>query len=115
MAKITALGFVMPVRDIDKAVRFYCDAFDLTEVFRTDQIAFVGIEGTDSAVGLLLDPVAAGSGPMHVGFHTDHALDLGDVIKAVEGAGGKLLQRSEHAPGVPFARIADPDGNELEI
>jgi predicted enzyme related to lactoylglutathione lyase len=37
------------------------------------------------------------------------------VIKAVEGAGGKLLQRSEHAPGVPFARIADPDGNELEI
>jgi catechol 2,3-dioxygenase-like lactoylglutathione lyase family enzyme len=59
MAKITALGFVMPVRDIDKAVRFYCDAFDLTEVFRTDQIAFVGIEGTDSAVGLLLDPVAA--------------------------------------------------------
>jgi len=26
-----------------------------------------------------------------------------------------VLERSEHMPGVPFARIADPDGNVLEI
>ena len=33
----------------------------------------------------------------------------------VERAGGKILERGEHAPGVPFARIADPDGNVFEI
>jgi catechol 2,3-dioxygenase-like lactoylglutathione lyase family enzyme len=30
-------------------------------------------------------------------------------------ADGTIVERGEHAPGVPFARIADPDGNVLEI
>ncbi len=115
MPKITAISFVVPVKDLDAAAKFYTEAFDLREVFRNEGICFVGIPGTDSALGLLLDPDAAGEGPRHVGFHTDHDLDLGDVIKGVEAAGGKLLERNEHAPGVPFARIADPDGNVIEI
>ena len=115
MSKITALAFVMPVRDLSKAVRFYCDAFGLQEVFRTEEIVFLGIPGTDSAVGLLLDPEAAGSGPQHIGFHLDHALSLDDALRDVERSGGNLVERGEHAPGVPFARIADPDGNVLEV
>lgn len=115
MAKITALLFIMPVRDLDRAARFYCDAFDLRPVFQNEGIVFVGIPGTDSAVGLLLDPEHAGNGPMNIGFHVDHALKLDDVVRGVEAAGGKLLERAEHAPGVPFARVADPDGNEFEI
>ena len=115
MAKITALGYVVPVRDLEKAARFYCDAFDLRPVFRTEQIVFVGIPGTDTALGLLLDPEHAGSGPMHVGMHVDHAVGLEAAIKDVEAAGGTVIERAEHAPGVPFARIADPDGNVLEI
>jgi catechol 2,3-dioxygenase-like lactoylglutathione lyase family enzyme len=115
MAKITALAFVVPVRDLERSVRFYCDTFGLEEVFRTEQIVFVGIPGTDSALGVLLDPEAAGSGPQHIGFHLDHALNLDDVIRDVEQAGGAVVERAEHAPGVPYARIADPDGNVLEI
>ena len=115
MPKITALIFIVPVSDLDRAAKFYIEAFDLREVFRNEGICFVGIPGTDSALGLLLEPESAGEGPRNVGFHTDHALDLGDVIKGVEAAGGKLVERSEHAPGVPFARIADPDGNVIEI
>jgi catechol 2,3-dioxygenase-like lactoylglutathione lyase family enzyme len=115
MAKITALSFIMPVRNLETAVRFYCDAFRLTEVFRSEQIVFVGLPGTDSALGILLDPVRAGSGPQHVGFHVDHAIEHGAAIKDVESAGGKVLERGEHGPGVPFARVADPDGNEVDI
>jgi len=29
--------------------------------------------------------------------------------------GGGMAERGEHAPGVPFARIADPDVNVLEM
>lgn len=115
MAKVTALAFVVPVRDLDKAVRFYCSAFDLEEVYRSEQIVFVGKEGTDGAIGLLLDPAGAGSGPRHVGLHVDHAVEHEAAIKDVEAAGGSVVERGEHAPGVPFARIADPDGNVLEI
>ena len=115
MPKITANSFIVPVRDLDEASRFYCEAFDLTELYRSERIVFVGLSDSETAVGLLLDPDGAGEGPRHVGFHLDHALDLGDVLRDIEKAGGRTLERGEHGPDVPFARIADPDGNELEI
>jgi predicted enzyme related to lactoylglutathione lyase len=115
MARITALSYIVPVRDLDRAVRFYKDAFGLEEVFRAEQIVFVGLPGTDSALGVLLDPEHAGSGPQNVGFHVDHAVEPGVAARDVEAAGGKVLEQGEHAPDVPFARIADPDGNELWI
>ncbi|HLB26773.1 MAG TPA: VOC family protein [Dehalococcoidia bacterium] len=115
MAKVTSLLFVVPVGDVERAVRFYCDAFDLQEVFRGEQIVFVGIPGTDTALGILHDPAAAGSGPQHVGLHLDHAINLDDAVRDIERAGGGIIERGEHAPGVPFARISDPDGNVLEV
>jgi catechol 2,3-dioxygenase-like lactoylglutathione lyase family enzyme len=30
-------------------------------------------------------------------------------------AGGKILQRGEFGPGLPFVYVADPDGYEIEI
>lgn len=113
MARITALSFIVPVRDLDRAAAFYKAAFGLQEVFRAEQIVFVGLPDTDIALGLFLDAETAGSGPRTVGFHVDHAVPPDDVVRDVEAAGGKVVERGEHAPGVPFARIADPDGNEL--
>ena len=115
MARITGLTFIMPVRDLDRAVAFYTKAFELKEVFRNEGIVFVGADGSDSAMGLVLDPENAGKGPQNVGPHVDHALSPDEAVRDVEAAGGKILERGEHAPGVPFARIADPDGNELWI
>ena len=52
MPRITALSFIVPVRNLDRAVTFYRDAFQLEEVFRAEQIVFVGLRGTDTALGL---------------------------------------------------------------
>ena len=41
MAKITGLTFILPVRDLDRAAKFYADAFDLKQVFRTKGICFM--------------------------------------------------------------------------
>ncbi|MEX2245958.1 MAG: VOC family protein [Dehalococcoidia bacterium] len=116
MARITSLMFILPVSDLTRAERFYCDAFNLEVVFRGgDQIVFVGIPGGDTSFGLLLDPANAGAGPQNVGLHVDHAVRLDAAIADVEAAGGRVVERGEHAPDVPFARIADLDGNILEI
>ena len=115
MARITGLTFIQPVKDLDEAVRFYTTVFELQVVFRTEGIAFVGSEGNDSAIGLLLSPETAGSGPQNVGPHVDHSINYDDSCREVEAAGGTIVERGEHAPGVPFARIQDPDGNELWI
>ena len=115
MAKITGLTFIMPVRDLDRAVKFYREAFDLEEVFRAERIVFVGAPGSDSAIGILLDPEHAGSGPQNVGPHVDHAITPDDAVRDVEKAGGKVVERGQHSPNVPYARITDPDGNEIWI
>lgn len=115
MARITALSYVVPVRDLDAASRFYRTAFELEEIFRTEGIVFVGVAGGETAIGLLLDPEHAGAGPQNVGVHMDHAIDYEDAVRAIEAAGAKVLERGEHAPGVPFARIEDPDGNVLWV
>jgi catechol 2,3-dioxygenase-like lactoylglutathione lyase family enzyme len=113
MAKITALSYIIPVRDLEKSVAFYCKAFELQEVYRGEQIVFVGQANSETAIGILLDPERAGSGPQNVGVHVDHGIDYEGAVRDVEAAGAKILERGEHAPGVPFARVADPDGNVL--
>lgn len=115
MARITALSFIVPVTDLERAAAFYKRAFGLEEVYRGDEIPFVGNPGSETAVGLLLEPETAGAGPQNVGLHVDHAIPPDDAVRDVEAAGGTVIERGEHAPGVPYARIADPDGNVLWI
>ena len=33
----------------------------------------------------------------------------------VHGPGGRLVERGERAPGLPYALVADPDGYVIEI
>jgi predicted enzyme related to lactoylglutathione lyase len=115
VAKINALSYVLPVKNLDAASTFYREAFDLEEMFRNEGIVFVGVPGSETAVGLLLLPEEAGQGPRHVGMHVDHDLDRASVLDGVKSAGGRVIEEGEHGPGVEWARIADPDGNELEI
>jgi catechol 2,3-dioxygenase-like lactoylglutathione lyase family enzyme len=115
MARITGLVFIVPVTDLDRSVAFYKQAFGMEEVFRNEQIAFVGGAGSDSSMGLLLDPENAGKGPQNVGLHVDHAIDHNEAVRDVEAAGGLIVERGEHGPGIPFATFSDPDGNVLEI
>ena len=115
MARITSLLFALPVSDLQRAVTFYRQAFELEPVFEAEQIVFVGIPGTDMSFGLLLDPSNAGAGPQNVGLHLDHAIDREGALREIESAGGRIVERGEHGPGVPFARMADLDGNVLEI
>ena len=108
MARVTGLSFIVPVRDLDASAAFYSAAFGFEVVFRGGEIVFVGEPGGDTAIGLLLMPDAAGSGPMNVGLHVDHAVNIDDAVREIEAAGGSLVERGEHAPDVPYARIADP-------
>jgi len=36
-------------------------------------------------------------------------------VRRAEQAGGRLVERGEHAPGMPYAFVADPDGYTIEI
>ncbi len=41
--------------------------------------------------------------------------ELEAAIAEVTAAGGSLIERGEHAPGRPYAYVADPDGHVIEL
>ena len=106
------------VRDIDRSLKFYQDAFGLeVDFWEGKEMVFLHSSGAKDTITLCQakaeDPVAGG-GVSHFGFSTaKNSLD--EMVRQIVSAGGKLQRRGEHAPGVPYAYFADPDGYVIEL
>lgn len=108
------------VRNLERAVRFYREAFGLAEVFRKgSDMAFLQTPGTNECLTLKLedsDRVGQNGGVDHFGFPLENpAENLEDAIRHIEKCGGKLVGREDLAPGVPSAFFEDPDGYRIQI
>ncbi len=109
------------VRDLERSLRFYQGVFGLEERFRDGpRMVFLNTPGSQDLITLNEDPTEAqlagvNGGVAHFGFRLADSADLDTAIAEVEAAGGKLIQRGEHAPGVPFAYVEDPDGYVIEL
>jgi catechol 2,3-dioxygenase-like lactoylglutathione lyase family enzyme len=109
------------VRDLERSLRFYQGVFGMKERFRDGpKMVFLNTPGSQDLITLNEDPAEAqlagvNGGVAHFGFRLTDAAALDSAIAEVEAAGGKLIRRGEHAPGVPFAYVADPDGYLIEL
>jgi catechol 2,3-dioxygenase-like lactoylglutathione lyase family enzyme len=106
------------VSDVRRSLAFYEKAFGLEVRFwEGRRMVFLGSPGGSDLITLCevakTEPIGTG-GVSHFGFALGDA-DLDAKVRQVEQAGGKLLGRGEHAPGVPYAYFADPDGYVIEI
>jgi len=109
------------VRNIERSVQFYQAVFGMKERFRDgNTMVFLNTPGTRDSITLNEDPsmgnvVGKSGGIAHFGFRLANKADLDAAIEEVEKAGGRLISRGEHAPGVGFAYMADPDGYTIEF
>jgi catechol 2,3-dioxygenase-like lactoylglutathione lyase family enzyme len=109
------------VRDLERSLRFYKGVFGMEERFRDGpQMVFLNTPGSQDLITLNEDPAEArhagvNAGVAHFGFRLAKSADLDAAIAEVESAGGKLIRRGEHGPGVAFAYIEDPDGYVIEL
>jgi catechol 2,3-dioxygenase-like lactoylglutathione lyase family enzyme len=109
------------VRDLERSLRFYRDVFGMQERFRDGpKMVFLNTPGSRDIVTLNEDPAEArlagvGGGVAHFGFRLKDSGDLDAALAEVEAAGGKVIRCGEHAPGVRFAYVADPDGYVIEL
>jgi metallothiol transferase len=109
------------VRDLERSLRFYMGVFGMKERFRDGpHMVFLNTPGSNDLITLNGDPSEAhlagtGGGVGHFGFRLRDPAALEAAISEIEAAGGKLLSRGEHAPGVPFAYVSDPDGYVIEL
>ena len=111
----------LAVRDLDGAVAFYTGLFGMqVDASRGDgTMAFLRTpEANDTLTLRKAGPeevVGSGGGVDHFGFRLQNREDLDEVVRQVEAAGGRLVERGEHAPGVPYAYVSDPEGYVLEF
>ena len=109
------------VRDLERSLRFYKGVFGMDERFREGpHMVFLSTPGSEDLITLHEDPnegqlAGAKGGVDHFGFRLTARSDFDAAIASVEAAGGKLIKRGEHAPGVPFVYVADPDGYVIEF
>lgn len=109
------------VHDLDRSVAFYKSVFGLEERFRDGpKMVFLNTPGSKDTITLNEDSseaqhVGVNAGIAHFGFRRESGSDLESAISDVEAAGGKLVERGEHQPGVPFAYVQDPDGYVIEL
>jgi catechol 2,3-dioxygenase-like lactoylglutathione lyase family enzyme len=107
------------VSDIQRSLRFYQEAFGLKIKFwEGRRMVFLASPGARDLITLCevdKDEAIGSGGVSHFGFGLAGPEQLDESVKQVERAGGKLLSRGEHAPGVPYAYFADPDGYVIEI
>lgn len=108
------------VGDLDRSIRFYGDAFGMREKLRDgDDLVFLNTPGTHDSLALHLvhgdARIGDSGGCEHFGITVVDRDALDDAIAAIEAAGGTVVERGEHAPGVPYAYVRDPDGYVIEI
>jgi catechol 2,3-dioxygenase-like lactoylglutathione lyase family enzyme len=107
----------LEVRDVERSVDFYRSVFGMEERFREGRMVFLRTPGAQDTVTLSESPDRGDvrGGVDHFGFRLVDKSDLDQAIAEVQGAGGRLLDRGRHAPGKPYAYVADPDGYVIEL
>jgi catechol 2,3-dioxygenase-like lactoylglutathione lyase family enzyme len=110
------------VADHARSVAFYRHVFGMEVGFRDGDIVFLHSPNHRDDLALHLavtddDKARVGTqgGYEHFGITVKDRGQLDDCIALVIAAGGTVVDKGEHAPGVPYAYVTDPDGYIIEI
>jgi len=109
------------VSDLERSLRFYGSVFGMQEMFRDGpNMVFLRTPGSRDTITLDARPdrrESAGreGGVSHFGFRLTQDQSLDDALVEIAAAGGRVIERGERSPGVPFAYVNDPDGYVIEL
>ena len=122
MVKTAGLSHIqLVVRDLDRSLAFYTRVFGMKEQFREGKhMVFLSTPGAHDLITLNQDlknlKRAGDNGGMnHFGFRLIDAAEMDAAVVDVTNGGGTLIARGEHAPGVLYAYVKDPDGYVIEL
>jgi catechol 2,3-dioxygenase-like lactoylglutathione lyase family enzyme len=107
----------LAVRDPQRSLRFYRAVLGTLAVYQSPD--FVQAQTPGSRDVLVFERRRRGVGRVggvtHFGFRLRRARDIGIAVRAVQAAGGTVLEHGEFIPGEPYVFFTDPDGYKVEI
>jgi predicted enzyme related to lactoylglutathione lyase len=108
-------AFVIPVKDLDRAVGFYTEVLGLREVLRIQEFSISLLESKQGQIWLMdyagrLEP---GGRPTQLVLFTDEGAD--EWLERVTGAGCVISQEIHDDPIGRLFIFADSEGNLVEI
>jgi lactoylglutathione lyase len=103
--------FIVVVADMDRALRFYAEAFGASVVFSSAEWSEVVVAGVTVALHPGGDGTETATG---LGFEVD---DLDAGLRQVTRAGGRVASPARDRPAerTRLAQVADTEGNLLTI
>ena len=107
--------FKLIVGDLDRSVKFYCDAFGMELLERDPARAILTTPGHDDILTLGQAGEGEEPGLDHLGFLDRDVDEFDATVARVERAGGRLLRRSTIDDRRPTAFFADPDGFVIQV
>ena len=107
----------LAVKDADRSFRFYRDVLGVKEIWRDAESIQAQTPGSHDVIAFEEKRSKAGKmgGVTHFGFRLMDPKDIDAAAKAIEHAGGKILEQGEFVPGEPYVFASDPDGYKIEI
>jgi predicted enzyme related to lactoylglutathione lyase len=110
-------GILLLADDLDRALRFYADALDLTDVTRSPHTAALGGEFAELKVGDATIWFYTGLPDRPKAAYPVLILDVEDCEAAkarIEQAGGTIVGDRRNDPLGPYYIFVDTEGNRLE-
>jgi catechol 2,3-dioxygenase-like lactoylglutathione lyase family enzyme len=107
----------LAVADAQRSLRFYRDVLGVVAIY--EKPGFVQAQTPGSRDVLVFEETdgvrGPGGGIAHFGFRLRDSADIDEAVRAIEAAGGRVLDRGEFVAGEPYVFFTDPDGYEVEI
>jgi predicted enzyme related to lactoylglutathione lyase len=110
-ARVQKTYFMLVVTDMDRAVRFYTQAFGASVVFGSVEWSEVSVAGATVALHPGGDGTETATG---LGFEVE---DLDVALREVTRAGGQVRSPARDRPAerIRLAQVADTEGNLLTV
>lgn len=107
----------LSVADVRRSLDFYHRLFGMEAVYEEEGSIQAQTPGTRDVLVFEHEPRRAGKrgGIEHFGFRLVEPVAPEEIAERVQAAGGKVLQKGEFAPGLPYVFFEDPDGYEVEV
>jgi catechol 2,3-dioxygenase-like lactoylglutathione lyase family enzyme len=98
-------------------VRFYRAVFGMVVVYRSPGFIQAQTPGRRDVLVFERRPEHSGKagGVAHFGFRVTRPAEVAKAERAIERAGGTVIDRGEFIPGEPYLFAKDPDGYIVEV